>query len=66
MLNIGSALILGTGPVAIQVAVNFKCLFNNLNIGMAGRHSIGTIEFYKELKKNNNEIEVKVQNQEHY
>ena len=43
MLNIGSALILGTGPVAIQVAVNFKCLFNNLNIGMAGRNSIGTI-----------------------
>ena len=65
MLNIGSALILGTGPVAIQVAVNFKCLFNNLNIGMAGRHSIGTIEFDKELKKNNNKIEVKVQNQEH-
>ncbi|MDK4501314.1 opine metallophore biosynthesis dehydrogenase [Fusobacterium necrophorum] len=65
MKTISSTLILGTGPVAIQTAINFKSFFQNLVIGMAGRHSIGTKEFFKDIKKSDNKIEVKVQNHKH-
>lgn len=57
-------LILGTGPAAIQVAVNLK---NNMGctIGMAGRKSVRANRLFEELDKNNDNVCVQVQNPAH-
>ena len=57
-------LILGTGSAAVQLAVNFK---NRLlcTIGIAGRISVRSKEFFSELHKTNNKVCVHVQNKNH-
>lgn len=57
-------LILGTGPAAVQIAVNLK---NNLecSLGIAGRVSARSSKFFSELEETNNKLSVDVQNKQH-
>lgn len=57
-------LILGTGAVAVQIAVNLK---NKLDciIGIAGRSSLRSKKFFTELFENKNMMYAKVQNSNH-
>ncbi|MHB9294251.1 putative staphylopine/pseudopaline/yersinopine synthase [Hollandina sp. SP2] len=61
---IQQVLILGTGPTAIQIAINFK---NKLgcSIGIAGRISVRSKNFFTTLYQNNNRICANVQNKNH-
>lgn len=57
-------LILGTGSTAIQIAVNLK---NKLGciVGIAGRISARSKDFFSQLQENKNKVCVHVQNKEH-
>lgn len=62
MIAFEHVLILGTGPVSIQLAVALK---KNLNcsIGIVGRESIRSEPFFASLEKNGQRVRVDVQNE---
>lgn len=64
MSNFRRVLVLGTGPVSIQLAVTLK---NRLNccVGIAGRESVRSEPFFTALKQNNRFIRADIQNEKH-
>jgi hypothetical protein len=65
MKILDKVLILGTGAVTVQIAVNLKTRLD-CTIGIAGRISLRSKKFFNELSENKNTICVKVQNNNHY
>lgn len=57
-------LVLGTGPVSIQMAVLFKTYLKS-RIGIAGRESVRSAPFFSALNENNQWINAAVQNDKH-
>ncbi|QHZ46898.1 MULTISPECIES: opine metallophore biosynthesis dehydrogenase [Bacillus] len=57
-------LILGTGPISVQLAVNFK---NDLNcdVGLAGRESARSERFFEALRQSHHQIHASIQNDQH-
>ncbi|RRN68025.1 DUF2338 family protein [Peribacillus simplex] len=57
-------LLLGTGPTSIQLAMNLK---NQLNcyVGIVGRESVRSENFFEALKESNHLVRVSVQNEKH-
>ncbi|WP_027955540.1 opine metallophore biosynthesis dehydrogenase [Halobacillus kuroshimensis] len=64
MKGFNRVLILGTGPTAIQLALNFKAQMNSY-IGIAGRESVRSETFYSDIEKNDFQLRVSVQNEKH-
>ncbi|MGF9913100.1 opine metallophore biosynthesis dehydrogenase [Paenibacillus ehimensis] len=64
MSDFRRVLVLGTGPVSIQLAVTLK---NRLNccVGIAGRESVRSEPFFTALKQNNRFIRADIQNEKH-
>ncbi|WP_017815110.1 opine metallophore biosynthesis dehydrogenase [Paenibacillus shenyangensis] len=65
MNEFGNVLLLGTGPVAIQLAVMLK---NQLNctIGIAGRPSSRSAQLMDALETSGGVVEVHIQNEQHH
>ncbi|MDZ5608189.1 opine metallophore biosynthesis dehydrogenase [Bacillus pseudomycoides] len=57
-------LVLGTGPTSIQLAVNLKKQLNS-DVGIAGRESARSENFFSTLKQSNHLIRVSIQNEKH-
>ncbi|KWU56443.1 hypothetical protein AWW70_22895 [Bacillus mycoides] len=57
-------LVLGTGPTAIQLAVNLKKQLKS-DVGIAGRASARSENFFSTLKQSNHLIHVSIQNEKH-
>lgn len=57
-------LILGTGPTSIQLALNFKKQFN-CYVGIVGRKSARSENFFTAIKESNGLVHVNVQNEKH-
>ncbi|MGW8425189.1 opine metallophore biosynthesis dehydrogenase [Peribacillus simplex] len=57
-------LLLGTGPTSIQLAMNLK---NQMNcyVGIVGRESVRSENFFEALKESNHLVRVSVQNEKH-
>lgn len=64
MNNFQNVLILGTGPVAIQVAVNLKQHLHSV-VAIAGRQSSRADHVYKALAQSDQHISVHIQNEKH-
>ncbi|MBU7315033.1 opine metallophore biosynthesis dehydrogenase [Paenibacillus oleatilyticus] len=64
MSDFRRVLVLGTGPVSIQLAVTLK---NRLNgcVGIVGRQSVRSESFFTALKQNNRFIRADIQNEKH-
>ncbi|MCI0766990.1 opine metallophore biosynthesis dehydrogenase [Bacillus sp. TL12] len=57
-------LVLGTGPTSIQLAVNLKKKLKS-DVGIAGRESARSENFFSALKQSNHLIRVSIQNEKH-
>ncbi|KAB2443919.1 opine metallophore biosynthesis dehydrogenase [Bacillus luti] len=57
-------LVLGTGPTAIQLAVNLKRQLNS-DVGIAGRESARSEEVFSTIKQNNHLVHASIQNEKH-
>ncbi|TDL32727.1 DUF2338 family protein [Jeotgalibacillus sp. S-D1] len=57
-------LLVGTGPASVQLALNMK-KNRNCYIGMAGRRSVRSEDFFSSLIENDHLIRVSVQNEKH-
>ncbi|MGE7839330.1 opine metallophore biosynthesis dehydrogenase [Lysinibacillus sp. NPDC093712] len=64
MTDFNNVLLLGTGPTAIQLAVNFKNYFNN-KVAIAGRESLRSKAFFETVIQHQLALKVNVQNQQH-
>ncbi|MFS0872892.1 opine metallophore biosynthesis dehydrogenase [Paenibacillus xylanilyticus] len=64
MIDFERVLIMGTGPASIQLAVLFKKQRGSY-IGIAGRQSARSDDFFASLKQNDQQIRVSVQNEKH-
>lgn len=64
MNHFNRVLILGTGPVSVQIALLLKVYFKS-KIGIAGRSSVRSASFFSALNDNDNGIHVVVQNDSH-
>lgn len=63
MEDFGSVLIAGTGPTAVQLALLFTRLEHQ--VGIAGRPSARSAEFFDRLQASAGQIEVEVHNEQH-
>ncbi|WP_046214107.1 opine metallophore biosynthesis dehydrogenase [Paenibacillus wulumuqiensis] len=61
----GNVLILGTGPVSVQLAVMLKQQWNS-RIGIAGRRSSRSQKFFASLEQSDRQIRVGIQNEQHH
>ncbi len=57
-------LLLGTGPVAVQLAVLLKNEWN-CQVGMVGRKSVRSASFFSAVKESGQRLIVHVQNEQH-
>lgn len=64
MTYFNSVLILGTGPTAIQLAVNFKSHLNS-KVAIAGRESIRSKIFFETIVQHQLALQVSIQNTQH-
>ncbi|HWO95895.1 MAG TPA: opine metallophore biosynthesis dehydrogenase [Bacillus sp. (in: firmicutes)] len=64
MSDFKRVLLLGTGPAAIQLAVNLKKQLN-CYVGIAGRESVRSDKFFSALRQSDRLIRVSIQNEEH-
>ncbi|WP_211237867.1 opine metallophore biosynthesis dehydrogenase [Cohnella panacarvi] len=64
MSDFNRVLVLGTGPVGIQMALLFKKYLNSY-IAIAGRESVRSAFIFTAMKESNQEIEVTIQNENH-
>jgi len=64
MTYFNSVLILGTGPTAIQLAVNFKSHLNS-KVAIAGRESIRSKIFFEAIVQHQLALQVSIQNTQH-
>lgn len=64
MSDLKRVLLLGTGPVAIQLAVNFKKQLNSY-VGIAGRDSVRSESFFAAVKQSHYQVRAAVQNEKH-
>lgn len=64
MSDFKRVLVLGTGPVSIQLAAALKNQFNCC-VGIAGRESVRSEPFFTALKQSNHLIRVDIQNEKH-
>ncbi|MFJ7698751.1 opine metallophore biosynthesis dehydrogenase [Lysinibacillus fusiformis] len=64
MTYFNSVLILGTGPTAIQLAVNFKHYFTS-KVAIAGRESIRSQKVFDSIVQHQLALQVSVQNNQH-
>ncbi len=64
MTDFNNVLLLGTGPTAIQLAVNFKNYFNS-KVAIGGRESLRSKAFFKAVVQHHLVFKVNVQNQQH-
>lgn len=64
MTDFSNVLLLGTGPTAIQLAVNFKNYFNS-KVAIAGRESLRSKAFFENVIQHQLALNVYVQNKQH-
>ncbi len=64
MTEFNNVLLLGTGPTAIQLAVNFKNYFNS-QVAIAGRESLRSKVFFETVVQHQLALKVDVQNKQH-
>ncbi|SFD80383.1 hypothetical protein SAMN05216378_1496 [Paenibacillus catalpae] len=64
MSDFNRVLVLGTGPVSIQIAVLLKTYLKSC-VGIAGRESVRSAPFFEALNENDHWINVVVQNDKH-
>ncbi|EOP91358.1 hypothetical protein IGM_02004 [Bacillus cereus HuB4-4] len=64
MRHFKRVLLLGTGPISIQLAMNFKKQLG-CYVGIVGRVSVRSENFFAALNQNNHLIRVSFQNEEH-
>lgn len=64
MNNFNRVLILGTGPVSVQIALLLKVYLKS-KVGIAGRSSVRSTSFFSVLNDNDREVQVVVQNDTH-
>lgn len=63
--KLNKIMILGSGPVSIQVAVLLKKYKSNVEIGISGRGSKASIKTCEDIKAAKMNVDIKVQNQSH-
>ncbi|WP_155590503.1 opine metallophore biosynthesis dehydrogenase [Lysinibacillus cavernae] len=64
MTYFNKVLLLGTGPTAIQLAVNFKNYFNG-KVAIAGRESLRSKNFFETIVQHQLALKVFIQNTQH-
>lgn len=64
MMYFNRVLLLGTGPTAIQLAVNFKHYFTS-KVAIAGRESIRSHMVFDSIVQHQLALQVSVQNRQH-
>ncbi|MPY20304.1 opine metallophore biosynthesis dehydrogenase [Paenibacillus glucanolyticus] len=65
MENMKRVLLLGTGPAALQLAVTLKREFR-CRLGIAGRESVRSADFFESLAVNDQKVCVSIQNKKHH
>lgn len=65
MTEFKNVLLLGTGPTAIQLAMNFKNYFHS-KVAIAGRESLRSKLFFESVEQHQHALKVNVQNNQHH
>jgi Uncharacterized protein conserved in bacteria len=64
MSDLNRVLVLGTGPVGIQMVLLLKKYVKSY-VGIAGRESVRSAPFFAAMRENDQEIRVEIQNEKH-